>query len=51
VQVKIYNNKIYNANKDTILLKGLFIKAVEIAKNDILKNTGNGIKISDLKNS
>lgn len=49
--VKIYNNKIYSAGKDLILMRSLKIKNIEIAKNDLLKSTASAIHMIDIKNS
>lgn len=46
--LKIYNNKIYSASKDPIVLKYLRIKLTDINKNDILKCTGNAIHLIDV---
>ena len=35
---KIFNNKIYNTNKDAIFIKNMRCKSLEIAKNELLKN-------------
>ena len=47
--IKIINNKIYNVNKDCIVLKRIHVKQCEIAKNDILKNNGSGIHLSEVR--
>lgn len=47
--IKIINNKIYNVNKDCINLSLLNLKQCEIAKNDILKNNGSGIRLIDVR--
>ena len=48
--IKIYNNKIYSAGKDLILMRSLKIKNIEVAKNDLLKSTGHAIHLIDVKN-
>jgi hypothetical protein len=48
--VKIYNNKIYSAGKDLILMRSLKIKNIEVAKNDLLKSTASAIHLIDVKN-
>lgn len=47
--MSIINNKIYNASRDAISLQRLRVKHLEIAKNDILKNIGSGIKLFDVR--
>jgi hypothetical protein len=46
--LKIYNNKIYSVGQEQIYLRGLRLKSVEVAKNDILKSTGTGIFLGDV---
>jgi len=48
--MKIINNKIYNCTNDCIMLSKLKAKWIEVAKNDILKNNGNGIRLVCVKN-
>ena len=47
--IKIFNNKVYNADKTSLFLSGLNIKNIEISKNDILKSYGTGIHLYDVK--
>ena len=46
----IKNNKIYSAEKDVILLEFLNFEYINIQKNEILKNSGSGIKLVDVRN-
>jgi hypothetical protein len=47
--VKVQNNKIYNANRDSVYLKNLNVRNIEVAKNDILKNLGSGVHLFNIK--
>lgn len=51
MMLKIINNKIYNAGKDCILVSNMKAKLLEIAKNDILKNKGSGIRLSNVRST
>ena len=47
--ISILNNKMYNANKDVILISKLRIRHLEISRNEILKNYGCGIKLFEVR--
>jgi hypothetical protein len=47
--ISILSNKIYNANKDVIVVSKLRIRHLEISRNEILKNYGCGIKLFEVR--
>lgn len=47
--LKIYNNKIYSANRDCVMIKSLKVKHLEVSKNEILKSIGSGIHLNEVK--
>ena len=47
--IKIINNKIYGMTKISMQLNKLYLKHIEIAKNDILKNEATGISMVNVR--